>query len=108
MGCYCFAAKSAIDPATLATRLKRVRVTTPDYPQSAMAQHISGSVTLEYSVDTRGEPRDIHVVEATPPGVFDESAINAVKRWRYAPLLVDGTAVEVPAVRARVRFELPK
>ncbi len=46
----------------------------------------AGSVTLEYTVDTSGETRDVHVVEATPPGVFDQAAINAVKHWRYAPL----------------------
>ena len=69
---------------------------------------MSGSVTLEYTVDTRGDPRDLHVVEATPPGVFDQAAINAVKHWRYAPMVVDGSAIEVPGVRARVRFELPK
>jgi TonB family protein len=105
------AAKSrgaAGDPAALIASLKRVRATTPDYPQVAMAQRIAGSVTLEYTVDTRGEPRDLHVVEATPPGVFDQAAINAVKRWRYAPMVVDGSAVDVPGVRTRVRFELPK
>ena len=99
---------AASDAAALAAHLKRVRATPPDYPQTAMAQRLSGSVTLEYTVDTRGEPRDIHVVEAIPPGVFDQAAINAVKRWRYAPTVVDGAAVEVPAVRTRVRFELPK
>jgi len=99
---------AAIDPAALLAKLKRVRATAPDYPPNAMAQRISGSVTLEYSVDIRGEPRDIHVVEATPPGVFDQAAISAVKRWRYTPTLVDGTAVDVPGVRTRVRFELPK
>jgi TonB family protein len=99
---------AARDPATLAASLKRVRVDTPDYPANAMAQHISGSVTLEYTVNTRGEPHDIHVVEAMPPGVFDQAAINAVKHWRYAPMVVDGNATEVPGVRARLRFELPK
>jgi TonB family protein len=74
---------------------------------SALTQHLAGSVTLEFTVNTSGEPRDIHVVEATPPGVFDQAAINAVKHWRYAPLLVDGALVEVP-VRTRMRFELPK
>ena len=98
----------AVHSATLAASLKRLRVTTPDYPQNALAQKLTGSVTLEYTVDTRGEPRDIHVVEATPPGVFDQAAISAVKRWHYAPMLVDGSATEVPGVRARVRFELPK
>jgi TonB family protein len=99
---------ASVDPASLVASLKRVRATTPDYPQNAMAQRIGGSVTLEYTVDTRGEPRDIHVVEATPPGVFDQAAINAVKHWRYAPMIVDGTAVDVPGVRTRVRFEQPK
>jgi protein TonB len=99
---------STLDPATLAANLKRTRATPPDYPQAALAQHISGSVTLEYTVDIHGEPRDIHVIEATPPGVFDQAAINALKRWRYAPMMVDGAAVDVPAVKARVRFELPK
>jgi outer membrane biosynthesis protein TonB len=39
--------------------------------------------------------------------VFDQAAINAVKHWRYAPMVVDGAAVEVP-VKTRMRFELPK
>ncbi len=96
------------DVAALIANLRRLRSPPPDYPQSAIAQHLSGSVTLEYTVDTRGEPRDIHVVEATPPGVFDQAAASALKRWRYAPTVVDGAAVDVPGVRAHVRFELPK
>ncbi len=95
------------DAAALAPSLKRLRAPPPDYPAAALTQGLAGSVTLEFTVNTSGEPRDIHVVEATPPGVFDQAAINAVKHWRYAPLLVDGAAVEVP-VRTRMRFELPK
>jgi TonB family protein len=98
---------AAVDPATLAPKLKRVRVTPPEYPLNALQQHISGSVTLTYTVDVRGETRDIQVIEATPTGVFDEAAIDAVKHWRYAPMIVNGAAVEVP-VTTRVRFELPK
>src|SRR5580693_8665120 len=97
-------AGAATDPASLAANLKRTRSAPPDYPSAALLQHLAGSVTLEFTVDTHGETRDIHVVEATPPGVFDQAAINAVKHWRYAPMLVDGAAVEVP-VRARMRFE---
>jgi TonB family protein len=95
------------DPASLASSLKRLRAPSPDYPATALTRHLAGSVTLEYTVDSSGETRDIHVVEATPPGVFDQAAINAVKHWRYAPLLVNGAAVDVP-VRTRMRFELPK
>jgi TonB family protein len=100
-------AAAATDLAALAANLKRVRAVPPDYPQSALSQRISGSVTLEYTVDTRGETRDVHVIEASPPGVFDQAAISAVKHWRYVPMIVNGSAVEVP-VKARVRFELPK
>lgn len=100
-------AAATTDPAALAASLKRLRATAPEYPQSALTQRISGAVTLEYTVDTRGETRDVHVVEASPPGVFDQAAIAAVKRWRYAPRVVNGAAVEVP-VKTRVRFELPK
>ena len=96
-----------IDTAALSVKLKRLRTSPPDYPQEALTKSITGAVTLEFTVNTSGEPRDVHVVEATPPGIFDQSAIAAVKRWRYAPMLVNGAAVEVP-VKTRMRFELPK
>jgi TonB family protein len=95
------------DAATLAASLKRLRTTAPDYPESALTQHVSGSVTVQFTVDVHGEPRDVHVIEATPPGVFDRAALLAIKHWRYAPMVVNGTAVEVP-VKTLVRFELPK
>ena len=97
----------AVDTASLAASLKRLRVSPPDYPPTALAQRIAGNVMLEFTVSTSGEPRDVHVIEATPPGIFDQAAIAAVKRWRYAPVLVNGAAVEVP-VKTRMRFELPK
>jgi TonB family protein len=102
------AAPGALEAATLIAGLKRLRSAPPDYPAGALAQHISGVVTLEYRVDAGGETRDIHVVEATPPQIFDQAAITAVKHWRYAPTIINGAAVEVPGVKARMRFELPK
>jgi protein TonB len=101
------AQSAARDPAALAANLKRLRSVPPDYPPGALTQRTTGSVMVEFTVDTRGETRDIHVVESAPPGVFDQAAVNAVKHWRYAPMVVDGSAVEVP-VKTRMRFELPK
>ena len=93
--------------AALASNLKRLRSAPPDYPANALEQRIAGSVLLEFTVDTRGETRDIHVLESTPAHVFDQAAISAVKRWLFAPMIVNGAAVEVP-VKTRIRFELPK
>jgi TonB family protein len=97
----------AINTAALAAKLKQTRAISPEYPANALNHRISGSVLLTYTVDTSGTTRDVHVIEATPPGVFDDAAVSAVRRWRYAPVVVNGTPLEVP-VRTRVRFELPK
>jgi protein TonB len=97
---------SAGEVADLQAKLKRVRYTAPEYPERALSQRISGSVTVEFIVNTSGETSDVRVVQAEPAGTFDRSAIAAVKRWRYEPLVVDGVPKEVPA-RTTIRFNLP-
>ena len=100
------ASASGLTPAQLAQNLKRIKYVPPEFPAKALSQRVSGSVTIEYIVDTNGDPRDVRVVEATPPGVFDHAAINAVKHWHYEPVVANGVPVEVP-VRTAIRFELP-
>jgi TonB family protein len=101
------ASASGLNPASLAASLKRTRYVPPEFPSKALSQRLGGAVTVEYTVDTSGDPRDVRVIEATPPGVFDHSAVTAVKRWHYDPIVVNGAPVEVP-VRTSIRFELPK
>ena len=97
---------SAAQLADLQSKLKRIRKVDPEYPERALAQRIAGSVTLEFTVSTEGEPRDIRVVSAEPAGTFDRAALAAVKRWRYEPLIIDNVPQEVPA-RTVIRFALP-
>ncbi|MFL6602020.1 MAG: energy transducer TonB [Steroidobacteraceae bacterium] len=101
------AAAAGMNPASLAASLKRTRYVPPEFPSKALAQRVSGAVTVEYTVDASGDPRDVRVIEATPPGVFDKAAVTAVKRWHYDPVIANGGPVEVP-VRTSIRFELPK
>jgi protein TonB len=101
------ASASGLTPAQLAATLKRVKYTPPEFPAKALSQRVSGSVTVEYVVDTNGDPRDVRVVEANPPGVFDRAATTAVKHWHYEPVIANGVPVEVP-VRTAIRFELPQ
>jgi len=96
-----------VDPATLAASLKAVKTVPPEYPQSALAKGVSGSVMLSFTVDAKGNTSDVQVLQSTPAGVFDRAAVSAVRRWKYAPVMVNGAAVEVPT-RTLVRFELPK
>jgi periplasmic protein TonB len=101
------AAAAGVSPASLAASLKRTRYVPPEFPSKALSQRMSGAVTVEYTVDASGDPRDVRVIEATPPGVFDKAAVAAIKRWHYDPVVANGTPVEVP-VRTSIRFELPK
>jgi TonB family protein len=101
------AQNAGVNPASLAASLKRTRYVPPEFPSKALSQRLSGAVTVEYTVDANGDPRDVRVVEATPPGVFDKAAVTAVKRWHYDPVMANGAPVEVP-VRTSIRFELPK
>ncbi|HUI62788.1 MAG TPA: energy transducer TonB [Steroidobacteraceae bacterium] len=93
--------------ASLAGSLKRTRYVSPEYPSKALSAGIAGSVTVEYTVDVKGDTRDIRAIDSSPAGVFDRAAISAIKHWHYDPVVVNGAPVEVP-VRTVIRFELPK
>jgi TonB family protein len=93
---------AAVDPAS---KLKRTRSVPPEYPERALQQKITGSVTLEFTVDAKGEPQDVHVVSAEPAGTFDRAAIAAVRRWRYEPVIINNVPQEV-TTRTTVRFTL--
>jgi protein TonB len=94
------------DLVALAAKLQRIRYVAPEYPDSALNDHVGGSVTVQYTVDKKGYTKDVRVVESTPPGVFNRAAMDAISRWRYRPAKYNGQPVEVP-VRTRIRFELP-
>ncbi len=85
-------------------RLKLVHNEPPDYPSAEYDRGIGGQVILSYVVDPQGRTQEVAVVKSTPPGLFDRAAMSAVRQWRYAPVLVDGKAVAVPA-RVLIKFD---
>ena len=94
------------DLAALAAQLQRTRYTPPEYPDRALNDRIAGSVTVEYVVDKKGYTKNVRVLESSPPGIFDRSAMDAIRRWRYRPAQYNGQPVEVP-VRTHIVFQLP-
>ena len=95
------------DLMRLAAELQRVRYTPPSYPDRALSERITGDVTVQYVVDKKGAPRDVRVIAARPPDVFDRAALDAIRSWRYKPVNFHGHPVDVP-VRTLIRFVLPK
>jgi protein TonB len=60
----------------------------PEYPELAVLAQIEGMVILEATVDRTGAVRDTRVLRSH--GVLDEAAMDAVREWRYEPLLLNG------------------
>ncbi|HXY39868.1 MAG TPA: energy transducer TonB, partial [Vicinamibacteria bacterium] len=65
-----------------------IRDVKPIYPDLAVASRVSALVILEAEVDTRGQVKTVKVLRGHP--LFDEAAMEAVKQWRYQPLLLNG------------------
>lgn len=65
----------------------------PRYPEAAAALSVGGEVTLLLLVDELGEVHERSVVEANPPGVFDEAALAAFQRVFFQPAMKDGRRV---------------
>ncbi|HZV38299.1 MAG TPA: energy transducer TonB, partial [Pseudoxanthomonas sp.] len=55
-------------------------------PADALRAGTSGEVLVEFTVGTDGSVTSARVVRSTPPRVFDREAVNAAKRWKFAPI----------------------
>lgn len=78
----------------------------PTYPTRAAQRGIEGWAQVAFTVTETGGVRDVRVVDADPPGMFDQASIRAAERFRFQPRVVNGQPVEVPNVQYVFRFEL--
>ncbi len=90
---------AAVDASTLT----RTRYSAPQYPDTARTRGIEGWVDVQFLVNTDGSVSEASIVGAQPVGVFEQSALEAVRHWRYQPVLRAGAPVSQRA-RVRVRF----
>ena len=70
-----------------------LRVIRPDYPVEADRQKLSGTLRLQLKLEADGRVSDLSVVSATPPGVFEQSAIKAFRDARFVPAQKNGRPV---------------
>lgn len=78
----------------------------PTYPTRAAQRGIEGWAQVSFTVTETGGVRDVSVVDAEPPGMFDQASIRAAERFRFQPRVVNGQPVEVPNVQYVFRFQL--
>ena len=76
-----------------------------EYPLRAKAKEIEGFVKLSLLIGQDGMVKQVKVIEASPPGIFDNAAVRSVKRWKFSPAMFNGKPVST-WVNLPVRFEL--
>jgi periplasmic protein TonB len=65
----------------------------PVYPVMARQAHIEGVVIVEATIDETGRIDRLKVLRSAP--LLDAAALEAVRRWRYTPTLLNGVPVPV-------------
>jgi TonB family protein len=76
----------------------------PVYPEAAKVARIQGTVSLSITIDTDGSVKSIE--EISGPRELIAAATEAVRQWRYKPVVFQGQAREATTVVDLV-FELP-
>ena len=82
-----------------------VKIVRPTYPALARQTHVEGRVSLNCLVGTDGLVAKIKVTKGHP--LLIQAATDAVSKWRFKPLVLNGKAVEVETI-VNIDFQLPK
>jgi peptidyl-prolyl cis-trans isomerase A (cyclophilin A) len=62
-------------------------------PAAPADVHVSGTVVLNAIIDEKGSVESLHVISG--PAALQQTALDAVKTWRYKPYLLNGEPVAV-------------
>ena len=87
------------------TDVVALRKVDPKYPTKALQAGIQGYVTMDVIIDATGSVTKVTVVESEPGRLFDRAAIQAMKRYKFQPKMVDGRPQPQKA-KQTIKFEL--
>jgi len=82
--------RSVSGPLQMALLINRVE---PIYPALAIDTHREGRVELHAIISTEGKIESLEVISGDP--FFIQSALSAVRQWRYRPTILNGRPVEI-------------
>jgi protein TonB len=77
------AARAAVSPPDY--RAAYLNNPAPPYPRAARRSGDQGTVTLRVRVSTEGAPAQVELDRSSGSNILDAAALEAVKRWRFAP-----------------------
>lgn len=77
----------------------------PSYPPEAFRSRREGWVEVQFTITADGKVADAKVARSEPGRMFDQAALESVRRWTFKPRMVDGKPVAEQATR-RIEFKL--
>ena len=81
-----------------------VRVS-PVYPRKMLRKGINGVVVVEFTIATDGTVTNVEVI-ASSNKQFEKPAVNAARRFKYKPRVIDGERVDTTGVEVSITFAL--
>lgn len=75
----------------------------PEYPREAEIAHVQGDVVIRCLISRQGDIAEAQVISGHP--LLTQSALDAVKQWKYKPYALNGEPVEVQTT-ITIRFHL--
>jgi protein TonB len=97
--------ESPAQPASYSENYVILHMVKPTYPPRELAAGIEGNVTVELVVDERGRVTDAIVVSSIGPVSFQESTLEAVREFRFQPLIEDGKPTTM-RIKFLVKFRI--
>jgi TonB family protein len=82
---------------------KVIKLVEPEYPQAARVRGMEGWVDLTLLVTPTGDVLDARVEESNGSRSFERAALNAVRQWKYQPVM--RTSNEDVSVRVAFKLE---
>ena len=77
----------------------------PVYPAKPLSRGLEGWVLVEFDVGPNGLVANAFVVESSN-GAFEQSALNAIRKFRFKARVVDGVPQRSTGLQNLFRFEL--
>jgi len=67
----------------------------PDYPEGERLAGKQAVVVVRYIIGKDGWIKDLQILEHAKQAAFDEATLEALRQWRFLPLMQDGKPIEV-------------
>lgn len=90
-------ARSVLQPPRL------IAAASPQYPAAAQAERVAGDVAVELLIDEKGKVASATVLSG--PAMLREAALDALRRSKYAPAVLDGKPTAAHVV-VQIHFKL--